>query len=205
MAAAIHRTAQIADAAQHHEDQNQNRGVVIKFLGNQRRIIQRIQNTGNASKDSGGHKGHQLILGDGNAHRTGCNLVITDGSDGTARTGIHQNQNHQQRHDDQNNTDGKVGRLGNTGDALSTVDQHFAVLHVQGAAVLQGEVQAVGIHAQIAGVHDVFDDLAESQRNNGQIVTRQAQNGHTYQEAKDTGHQTAHHKRRAPGPEVWES
>ena len=55
-------------------------------------------------------------------------------------------------------------------------------------------MQAAVVHAQVNGVHDIFDDLAKCQGNDGQIVAGQAQNGNTNDDAEDTGHSAAHNK-----------
>ena len=47
-------------------------------------------------------------------------------------------------------------------------------------------MQAVGIHAQITGVHNVLDDLTKSQRDDGQVVTGQTQNGDADEHAEQT-------------------
>ena len=55
-------------------------------------------------------------------------------------------------------------------------------------------MQAAVVHAQVNGVHNIFDDLAKCQGNDGQIVAGQAQNGNTNDDAEDTGHSAAHNK-----------
>src|SRR5699024_10904119 len=188
-------TTQTADTTQNHKDQNQNGSVVIEFFGNQRRIVQRIQHTCNAGKYGSGDKCHQLVFGNRNAHRTRSNLIIADGGNCAAGTGVYKVQNHQQGNDHQDDTDGKGGSFGNTRDTLCTIDKELAVLHVQRAGVLQRKMQAIGIYAQIAGIHNVFDDFAKGQGNNCKIVTGKAQNRHANQKTKRAGYQTTNHKR----------
>ena len=55
-------------------------------------------------------------------------------------------------------------------------------------------MQALGIHAQVAGVHEVLDNLTESQCDDGQIIAGQTQDRDADQEAEDTSHNAAHHK-----------
>ena len=50
-----------------------------------------------SGKHSGGHKSHQLVLGDGDTDRTRGDLVITDGGDGAACAGVDQVEDDSQR------------------------------------------------------------------------------------------------------------
>ena len=74
-------------------------------------------------------------------------------------------------------------------DTLTSID-----LEKEIAPILQGEVQAVGIHAQITGVHNVLDDLTKSQRDDGQVVAGQTQNGDADEHAEQTCHRAADHE-----------
>ena len=59
-----------------------------------------------------------------------------------------------------------------------------SVLQVQQCGVFHGEVQTVGIQAQIQHVDNVLDDLAEGQGHDGQIVALQAQYRHADDDAE---------------------
>ena len=52
----------------------------------------------------------------------------------------------------------------------------------------------MGIRAQITGVHNVLDNLTKSQRDYGQIVAGQAQNGDADEHAEQACHRAADHE-----------
>ena len=92
------------------------------------------------------------------------------------------------------------GRLLHAADADGAVDDNVAVRRkAHGGGVLDGEVEAVRIKAQVHGVQHVLDDLAEGQGHDGEIVAPQAQHRDADEEAEHAGHHTAdeHGERKA--------
>ena len=61
----------------------------------------------------------------------------------------------------------------------------------------------MGIHAQITGVHNVLDDLTKSQRDDGQVVTGQTQNGDADEHAEQTCHRAADHEGQQQCKGLW--
>ncbi len=55
-------------------------------------------------------------------------------------------------------------------------------------------MQTAVVHAEVHGVHKIFDDLAKGEGYDGEIVALQAQYGHTNDDAEITGHSAAHNK-----------
>ena len=102
-------------------------------------------------------------------------------------------EHHNQRNQHQDNTDGEGGSLFNAGNAHRAIDEHFSIrLQSKGRGILQGEMNPLGVHAQIDRIHKVLDDFAKSQRDNGQVVAGKAQNRNAHSNAKQTCHKTAH-------------
>ena len=53
-------------------------------------------------------------------------------------------------------------------------------------------MESVAVYAHIEDVDDIFDDLAEGQGDDGQIIAPEPQNGHAHDKAGDSGAHGAH-------------
>ena len=135
--------------------------------------IQRARQTG---QRCGNSKRDELIPRDIDAHGFRCDAVVPDGHDRTARAGIDEVQNDEERDENKYKAQPEGGASRHAGDALCAVDDHIACLvQVQRKRVLQRNMEAGRISADIEGIEQVFDDLTKGQRYDGKIVPLQAQ------------------------------
>ena len=125
---------------------------------------------------------------DGDALRG--DLIVADGRDRAPGAGANQVEHDRDGGQHQQGADRKVGHALDAGDAHCAVDQRHAV-RFQQRRVLERDVQAGAVVAEIAGVDDVLDNLAERQRDDGEIVARKAQDRHADDDAEQPGRRAA--------------
>ena len=108
--------------------------------------IQRARQTG---QRCGNGKRDELIPRDIDAHGFRCDAVVPDGHDRTARAGIDEVQNDEERDENKYKAQPESGASRHAGDALCAVDDHIACLvQVQRKRVLQRNMEAGRISAE---------------------------------------------------------
>lgn len=90
-------TTDVAHTAHNDKHQNQNGSVVIKLFRHQRGEIMRIQRARQTGQRCGNSKRDELIPRDIDAHGFRCDAVVPDGHNRTARAGIDEVQNDEER------------------------------------------------------------------------------------------------------------
>ena len=76
--------------------------------------------------------------------------------------------------------------MGNAADALGAVHQHHAVrLHAQGKGVFHGKMETAAVSSDEQHVYQVFNNLAEGQGHNRQIIAPQPQHRDTDEHAEE--------------------
>ena len=178
----------IAQAAQHHKDQDEDGGVEVELLGSQGGVVHGIEGAGSASQHGRGDKGGEFELGGADAHALGGNAVVPQGHDGPAGAAVHQVEDHGEGHQYQDKAGGEGRELQIGGDAhgpLENGDTAFG--KIKRHLVLCGEVEAIFIHTDVENVDDVFDDLPKGQSDDGKVVAAETEHRHTYDGAGNTG------------------
>ena len=132
----------------------------------------RVDAARDAREERGDDEHADLVACDVHAGGLRRDVVLTDGDGRAAVAGAH---DHVERGDAEHRDDERVGERGVGRDAEQAL-----------AAVGQRGEDRVDQHA---------DDLAEAQRDDGEVVALQAQRGHADEEREERRHQAAAHQR----------
>ena len=191
------RAPDVAEPAEHHEHQHEDGEVEVELRGLERRIVQAEERACRARKGGGGDERHELVLRQVQADGLRGDAIITDGHDRAARTRTGQVQHDDERDHHEDEARGERCDRGGAGRTLRALDDSGArgtqaeVVDRLVAGGVEDEVQAVFIVADDEAVDELFDDLAEGQRDDGEVVALQAEHRRADEKADDGGEDRA--------------
>ena len=176
-------TAHVAQTAQDHEDQNENRGIEVEFSGGKLREITAKERSGSTGKGSGDNKGDHAVLGDRDTYALGSDTIVTHRLDCTTGAAAYQVEHDDECNHDEHKTGHERGIGRNARGALGAFDDGNAVVHkVQVvdrgiAPKVEHDMQAMSVDTHDQAGHNLLDDLAKSKGDDSQVVAAQAKHG----------------------------
>ena len=135
--------------------------------------VHRQHTAADAREERGNDEGKALVVGKIDAHRLGGDLVVADGFERAAVSGVHQQHNARDEHADEQQVRGRAAEIG----------------------IALEKVRGVGQRTDGVPLDNGAHDLGKAEGRNGEVVALQTQNGQTDQIGEERRDQTADKQR----------